>query len=71
METRFRERLYQDFGFAAHSLSHLEGNDTSELITKGSFIGELGLVHGTKRLTTVKCISDIGRAVQSEQGGLG
>ena len=38
--------------------STLTGNETCELITKGSFIGELGLVHGTRRLTTVKCMSD-------------
>lgn len=39
-------------------ISHLEGTDTSELITPGNFVGELGLVYGTKRLTTVECVSD-------------
>lgn len=38
--------------------SHLEGNETSELIPPGNFIGELGLVYDSKRLTTVECMSD-------------
>ena len=39
-------------------ISHLEGTDTTEAIPPGNFFGELGLVYGTKRLTTVECVSD-------------
>lgn len=39
-------------------ISYLDGNDASELIAQGNFIGELGLVHGLKRLTTVECASE-------------
>jgi sulfate permease, SulP family len=39
-------------------VSRLEGNETQELIAQGHFIGELGLVHGMKRLTTVECVSE-------------
>lgn len=34
------------------------GTDNSELIPPGNFVGELGLVSGTKRLTSVECVSD-------------
>ena len=39
-------------------VSRLEGSDAHELIAQGHFIGELGLVHGMKRLTTVECASE-------------
>lgn len=39
-------------------ISTLEGTDNSELIPPGNFIGELGLVTGTKRLTSVECVSE-------------
>lgn len=40
-------------------VSHLEGTDTSsESIPVGNFLGEVGLVYGAKRLTTVQCASD-------------
>ena len=39
-------------------LSYIEGTNTSELVRRGNFVGELGLVHGTKRLTTLVCHTD-------------
>jgi sulfate permease, SulP family len=39
-------------------LSYIEGTDTSEIVRRGNFVGELGLVHGTKRLTTLVCHTD-------------
>jgi CRP-like cAMP-binding protein len=39
-------------------ISYLDGNDAPELIAQGNFIGEFGLVHGMKRLTTVECASE-------------
>lgn len=38
-------------------VSRLEGS-AQQLIAQGNFIGELGLVHGMKRLTTVECASE-------------
>jgi CRP-like cAMP-binding protein len=39
-------------------ISHLDGIDAPELIAQGNVIGELGLVHGMKRLTAVECASE-------------
>jgi CRP-like cAMP-binding protein len=36
----------------------MEGPDTSEVVKRGDMVGELGLVHGTKRLTTLVCDSE-------------
>ena len=38
-------------------LANLEGTDVTERIAAGSTIGELGLVQGSRRLSTVRCIS--------------
>lgn len=39
-------------------MSYLEGTDSSESIKQGNMLGELGLVHGTARLSKVVCFSD-------------
>jgi SulP family sulfate permease len=39
--------------------------DTSEIIFSGNLIGELGLVQGTPRLSSVKCISEEGAILYS------
>jgi SulP family sulfate permease len=39
-------------------MSYLEGTTTTESICKGNMMGELGLVHGTERLSTVVCFSE-------------
>lgn len=39
-------------------VSYMEGTRTAEVIKRGSVVGELGLVHGTKRLTTLVCQSE-------------
>lgn len=38
--------------------SHLEGIETTENVRHGNMFGELGLVHGTERLSTVVCTSE-------------
>jgi SulP family sulfate permease len=38
--------------------SSMEGTGPSEVIRRGDIVGELGLVHGTKRLTTLVCESE-------------
>lgn len=39
-------------------LSFIEDTGASDVVKRGNFVGELGLVHGTKRLTTLICSSD-------------
>ena len=36
----------------------IEDTGASEPVKKGNIVGELGLVHGTKRLTTLLCSSE-------------
>lgn len=40
-------------------IAYVEETDISEKIRRGSTIGELGLVNGTRRLSTVECVSDV------------
>jgi CRP-like cAMP-binding protein len=39
-------------------MSYMEDTDTTEVIRRGDVVGELGLVHGTKRLSTLICESE-------------
>jgi len=39
-------------------MAYLEGTDICENVTIGAMFGELGLVEGTRRLSTVECLSD-------------
>lgn len=39
-------------------LSIIEDTGASEVVKRGNIVGELGLVHGTKRLTTLLCSSE-------------
>jgi SulP family sulfate permease len=39
-------------------VSIIEDTGASEVVKKGNIVGELGLVHGTKRLTTLLCSSE-------------
>lgn len=40
-------------------VAYLDGSDITEFVNKGSTIGELGLVQGTRRLSTVQCASTV------------
>jgi len=40
-------------------VSVIEDTGASEVVQRGNVVGELGLVHGTKRLTTVVCSSEM------------
>ncbi len=39
-------------------VSIIEDTGASEVVTRGNMVGELGLVHGTTRLTTLMCASE-------------
>jgi len=39
-------------------IATVDDTDASEVVREGSMLGELGLVHGLNRLSTVKCPSD-------------
>ena len=37
----------------------MEGTEICEVVIRGNFVGELGLVDGTRRLNTVRCASEV------------
>uniref|UniRef100_A0A7R9ZRL1 Cyclic nucleotide-binding domain-containing protein n=1 Tax=Craspedostauros australis TaxID=1486917 RepID=A0A7R9ZRL1_9STRA len=39
-------------------LAYLKGTTTSEIVYRGNFVGELGLVNGTNRLASLRCLSE-------------